>query len=341
MRLLGVILAMTAAGCAQTYPGAWGDDRMIRAGETYDSPEVKASTPFTRAVASWNSDYAARDLTQDNLNHPREPLNGCVQLELQAGNDSGWFAWQSMGTWGMGIGGASVKQNGDASCSVDTDTLMVAKGVTADRFRYRLRRSGDARLRFVAVTTWTPGDAEPFAAVKSAAWGKTIDVPKRSQMVEDEAIRGDICSATSLAMVLEHYGVKKSTRVVADGVYDHEAKIYGNWPLNTAYAAIAGMKVAYVAHFRSLADLEGEIAAGRPVIISHKWKEGELTGAPVAASKGHLIVVVGFTETGDVVVNDPAAHPDKGEDVRRTYPRREIYHTWLENASGIAYVIRN
>lgn len=337
MRLLGVLLAMTAAGCAQTYPGAWGDDRMIKRGETYESPEVKTPSPFTRAVLSWNSDYVA-------LGEPRaaqERLDGCVQLELQAGNDSGWFAWQSLGTWGMGVGGASVKQEGDASCSVDTDTLMVAKGVTADRFRYRLRRSGKARLRFVAVTTWTPGDAEPFAAVKSSAWGKTIDVPRRSQMVEDAAIRGDICSATSLAMVLEHYGVKKTTREVADGVYDHEAKIYGNWPLNTAYAALCGMKVAYVAHFRGLVDLENEVAAGRPVIISHKWKEGELTGAPVKESKGHLIVVIGFTETGDVVVNDPAAHPDKGEDVRRTYPRREIYHTWLENASGIAYVIRN
>lgn len=340
MRLLGVLLAMTAAGCAQTYPGAWVDEKpeAMDAGVGWSGnqphslgligfcKEVTPPEAFSRAVVSWDADVGQQDT---------------VRFSLEVCVDGRWLPASVMGSWKGSAGGESRTTPQADSCKVDVDTLLLAEGVKAQQFRYRYEAEGDPRVRFVAVATWAPGDAEPFASVKSAAWGKTIDVPKRSQMVEDEAIRGDICSATSLAMVLEHYGVKKTTREVADGVYDHEAKIYGNWPLNTAYAAIAGMKVAYVAHFRSLADLEAEIAAGRPVIISHRWKEGELTGAPVAASKGHLIVVVGFTETGDVVVNDPAAHTDKGEDVRRNYPRREIYHTWLENASGIAYVIRN
>lgn len=88
----------------------------------------------------------------------------------------------------------------------------------------------------------------------------------------------------------------------------------------------------------SLAALEAEIAAARPVVISHCYGRGELEGAPVSATDGHLIVVKGFTSSGDVVVNDPAA-PDE-RSVERVYRRAQLAHTWLENAGGIAYLVR-
>ncbi len=40
-------------------------------------------------------------------------------------------------------------------------------------------------------------------------------------------------------------------------------------------------------------EVEREIAAGRPVILSHRWEPGDLEGAPVSRSNGHLIVVAG------------------------------------------------
>ena len=83
--------------------------------------------------------------------------------------------------------------------------------------------------------------------------------------------------------------------------------------------------------------IEKEIAAGRPVILSHSWKEGELTNAPIPKSSGHLIVVIGFANNGDPIVLDPAAPP--GE-VRRVYRRNELFHTWQNNASGIVYLFR-
>ena len=84
------------------------------------------------------------------------------------------------------------------------------------------------------------------------------------------------------------------------------------------------------------AAVEREIAAGRPVVLSHNWRPGQLSGAPVSGSGGHLIVVVGFTERGDVVVNDPAARPGG---VRRVYRRGELFGTWQNNGGGIAYRI--
>jgi len=138
-------------------------------------------------------------------------------------------------------------------------------------------------------------------------------------------------------MVLEFHGIRKSTREVADGVFDHAAGIYGNWAFNTAYShRVSGLET-YVQRGASLECLEEEIALGRPVVISHRWRPGDLEGAPLPESDGHLLVVVGFTAQGDVVVNDPAGRPGS---VRRVYRRPQIVRTWLERGRGIMYVFQ-
>ncbi len=51
-------------------------------------------------------------------------------------------------------------------------------------------------------------------------------------------------------------------------------------------------------------------------------------------------MLVGFTETGDVVVNDPASHLIQSNDeVRVTYDRAEFEAAWIGTTGGITYVI--
>ncbi|MCW2808497.1 MAG: hypothetical protein JWQ93_2452, partial [Marmoricola sp.] len=64
-----------------------------------------------------------------------------------------------------------------------------------------------------------------------------------------------------------------------------------------------------------------------------------LTGAPISATAGHLVVISGFTSTGDVVVNDPAAPTNSS--VRRTYDRGQFERAWLRKSSGTVYVVRD
>lgn len=147
-----------------------------------------------------------------------------------------------------------------------------------------------------------------------------------------------ICSATSLGMVLSYYGFSLETRDVCPEVLDRESGMYGNWALNVAYAGRLGLD-ASIARFGSWKPLEDEIAAGRPVVLTHRWAAGELTGAPIASSDGHLVVARGFTKEGDVVVNDPAADPRKAEKIERVYKRADLEKTWLGNGDGVCYVI--
>ena len=89
--------------------------------------------------------------------------------------------------------------------------------------------------------------------------------------------------------------------------YDYGYEGTGNWPFNTAYAATR-TEQAFVTRFASLRGVERFIKAGIPVIVSVTFGAGGLDGSPLPrGTNGHLLVVVGFTSTGDVVVNDPAA----------------------------------
>ncbi len=260
---------------------------------------------FDHAVLSWNA-------------------SGAALFELEADGDG---KWRAMGRWSDAP--QSVKGEG-----VDVDTLVLKSA--AKSLRFRVTPQPGSVVTLVAATYWTHGEKRPLGRTRSAAWGRTLEVPQRSQ----GAVGTDpskVCSPTSLSMVLAYYGINKPVEEVARGVFDRTEKIYGNWPFNTAYAhRVAGLET-YVQRFMGLEDLEAEIAAGRPVIISHKFEAGDLDGAPISRTDGHVIVVVGFTKDGDVVVNDPAGRPGA---VRRVYKRAQLDKTWLVRASGVAYVLR-
>ena len=77
--------------------------------------------------------------------------------------------------------------------------------------------------------------------------------------------------------------------------FDHAYDGTGNWPFNTAYAASRAGK-AFVTRLRSLREAERFVAAGIPLVASVSFGSGQLTGAPISATAGHLLVIVGFTD---------------------------------------------
>lgn len=257
-------------------------------------------------------------------------------VRVRAGDE--WSPWYTMGLWENGRG-SSVRGQSDAWGRVDVDTLQLARA--ADGWQYRIEISAGTgqelpalRSVTVALKDTTRPPQGPQVALADG-WARELDVPSESQAIQDPAVAWEICSPTSLTMILRSWGVETTVPEVYRGVRDATTGIYGNWPLNTAYAAQQGFD-AYVARFYSLDQLRNEIAAGRPVAISIRFSAGELPGSPLNSTNGHLIVVRGFTADGKVIVNDPAA-PNR-EQVRRVLNAADLEKVWLRSG-GIAYVV--
>jgi hypothetical protein len=320
-------------------------------GTTYDvgswtSSAVTPGFAFTQLVASWSAST---------------PRNSWVEVRVKVTGGH----WMVLGRWASSdkhVRRTSVPGQSDAAGRVDVDTWKAASSASSYQLQVRLMRragasSASPSVSFVgAMASQVSG--VPAVSAPGPARGIVLPVPTYSQMVH----RGEFsqyggggeawCSPTSTAMVLGYYGRLPSASSygwvgqrtdpwvdeVARRTYDAAYRGTGNWPFNTAYAASRGLS-AFVTRLRSLTEAESFIAAGVPVITSVSFSSGQLAGAPISSTAGHLLVVVGFTSSGDVVVNDPAASTGSG--VRRTYDRAQFERAWLGGSGGTAYVIHD
>lgn len=330
----------------------------------WSSPWTAPGFDLTELVASWEA---------------RTPGSSWMKLEVQGRTAAGTVSsWDTLTHWALRdekFRRTSLDSQPDDLGRVAYDTWLTS-GVASYRLRVSLvRRAGETdkptvgMLRVMAsrlpsatsVATSTPG------AVPEAL-GTVLPVPRYSQMTHKDTYTqydggGEAwCSPTSTAMVLAYYDKLPAPSAYAwvradtpDRVVPHLARMTydvgfggtGNWPFNTAYAA-SRTGDAFVTRLRSLREAERFIAAGIPLIVSVTFSGKELAGAPLTSTSGHVLVVVGFTEDGDVVVNDPAA-PAKSS-VRRTYDRDQFEDVWLrryasgstmKGSGGLVYVIRD
>jgi uncharacterized protein YvpB len=204
-----------------------------------------------------------------------------------------------------------------------------------------------------------PDDKKVAVSPLGGAEGIVLDVPAYSQETHIGQYPqwdggGEAwCSATSTAMVLDYYGAGPTAAEMAwvdpsytDPQVDHAARSVfdyaydgaGNWPFNTAYAGTRGLD-AFVTRLRSLTEAEQFIKAGIPLVASLSFKKSDLPGAGYGTN-GHLMVIVGFDQAGNVVVNDPASHLIASNDaVRTTYDRESFENAWVPHSGGIVYVI--
>jgi hypothetical protein len=270
---------------------------------------------------------------------------------------SGWTHWYDLPIWAADFSAIhrhSVDRQHDGSGGVDTDTFYTAPGRSASAYQlavtlFTVSPTVGPSLRLLAVIA-SHDVAQPSTAGTSAtAQGIDLPVPQRSQMLPQ--YRGQRfggggeawCSPTSTSMALAYWGqvlgrrnLEVSVPAAAAGTYDATYDGTGNWPFNTAYAGLFGL-TAFVTRFSSLTQLETWTRARIPVVISIAFGTGGLPGAPIPSSDGHLLVVRGFTRTGDVITNDPAAASDVA--VRIVYRRADLERVWQAGSHGTAYLI--
>jgi Peptidase_C39 like family len=285
---------------------------------------------FDTAVVSWNA------LT---------PTGTGVMLEVRARINKRWSRYYPYASWTSTVRN-SYPSKKDVNGRVNTDTLELSRAADALQIRVTLesKKSGSSPTLsgLWAVTSDSKTHYEVQASTSDrSAWGLELDVPLRSQMIYPNG--GEVwCSPTSTTMILEYWSAKlgralaDTVPVAAKSVWDGVYAGSGNWPFNTAYAGSKGLN-AHVNRLANLVEAEAFIARGVPLAISIGWKPGELPGAHITSSQGHLVVLRGFTKTGDAIINDPAAKTDAK--VRTVYPRAALERAWIEHSGGIVYVI--
>jgi Peptidase_C39 like family len=298
-------------------------------------PAVSGVFDLDELIASWNADT---------------PAGTWVEVLVSAQLGERWTKWYNLGIWAADTGTVarhSVRLQGDADGYVAVDTLVIsAKKAVVSGYQLKVRLFSEdgvttpsVRYLSAAYSTSAPKDAEPSAG-NPANWGTLLAVPECSQMVYPDG--GNVwCSPTSTAMIVSYYDnttdCYAAVHAAVTGIYDWIYDGTGNWPFNTAYAATVGLQGS-VRRFTSMEEIETWVAQGVPVAISYAWGKGDLTGAAVKSSSGHLSVVVGFDGQGNPIVNDPAAATDG--DVQRTYLRSELEPLWLEASGGTVYLIK-
>jgi len=245
------------------------------------------------------------------------------------------------GSWSPRVAGAGVGRARFPHAVTRSETLVAEidefiASPPAERARLVLRVSADdgGALRaspwFASLSAWSPA-----ASVESAAAGSAkLVVPPFSQMEEDGAIRSRICSPASVAMVLAYYGARVAVADLAREIFHPELDLYGVWPAAVSAAGRRGV-AGYLLRFPDWAAAAWCLERGMPVVASVRYSTGELTGAAIAQTSGHLLVLTGYAG-GDVFVNDPAA-PVAAE-VPRRYRLDELRRVWLERA-GVGYVL--
>jgi hypothetical protein len=306
----------------------------------YESREILVPGGFHDALVSWNVQCS-----------PRAGM--CMELRVRA-KDGDWSPWLWVGEWGEPSppplylrrndpGGPRVDASAPRTTEftggkIDVDYFKSEQSF--ERAQYRVRTAHEAkvagltvRLRRVALCFSRRVDGAPAAAPIPRA--HQIEVPFLSQTSESADIAGRICSPTSVAMVLRYRGVNAATADVAKLAFDARHDIYGNWPraVQTAYSlGVPG----YVTRLASWGEVEELLRKDQPLVISIAAAKGALSGAPYPSTNGHLLVLTGFDDKGDVRVNDPAAaDAQRG---RTVYERSELDQVWLARG-GTAYVL--
>jgi hypothetical protein len=298
-----------------------------RAGtETWTWPWCEPGFTLEDLVASWTV---------------TTPRGSWVEVGVQAPDDG---TWHCLGRWASGRSSPHrTSVVGDAE--VHTDVWRPLGGADAYRLRVAMHASAGGRTPLLtSIGAVVAAGAVRSTTSRPSGVDHLLDVPRLSQMTWRDAGGAGWCSPTAVSMVLAHAGrlppgtdtapldLPALAEEVGDPAYDGT----GNWSFNAAWAAsLAGH--AFVTRLHDLREAEAFVAAGIPLVASLAYPAGGLPGAPTHATDGHLLVVRGFTGTGDVVANDPAA-PTEGR-VRRTYDRAAFERAWLQGSGGLVYVI--
>ncbi len=248
--------------------------------------------------------------------------------------------WYSFGHWAANaalLPRQSVRKQQDGNGNVLTDTLVMKQPGGAVKASVTLRGAKNTDdLKLLSFSFSDTTDHEPLLNPQTNVWGKILHVPERSQADYPEGINS-WCSPTAVSMILAYWSeqldrpeLNHSVPEVAQGVDDPEWPGTGNWAFNMAFAGEHNGLRAYATRLTDVSEIEAWIERGVPVAVSVSYPALRGEAKP---DSGHLVVCVGFTEKGDIVVNDPGRSL-----VRQVYTRANLIRAWRHSENTVYLV---
>lgn len=295
------------------------------------SPEIKESVAWDELVVSWNADA---------------PSGTYLKIEARGIYPERTTKYYTMGLWSEDVSKfprESVEHQKDSDGKVGTDTLVLTQPCERAQIRVTLGSSKTIpppKLKLLGLSFLNSKAELVLLPPNKKAWGRIIETPERSQNSYPE--EQGWCSPTSLSMVLMRWSIVLHRPEMNLDVPDCAAGVFdknfgtGNWPFNAALAGkFPGMR-AYISRFTDISELEDWIAAGIPVIISSPFHL--LESGRKDTGSGHVVTCIGFAETGDVVINDPATNLKQGQKVRHIYKRENVIKAWSKSHNTVYLV---
>jgi hypothetical protein len=307
--------------------------RFPRAG-SWTSPQVQTAFAFTELIPSYN---------------PHCPPDTGVRYDVRArdARSANWSPWFYLGSWGRTFGKEKRLARDDAFGNVDVDTLLLRRPADAYQVRLSFYAFGlddqiNPQVRRLAVSysgvVDDPDRREQLMAQANppADFARDLPVPFRAQGNAAKPLRPEICSPTSVSMVMQYLGRDLPTEDNALGIYDSENDMFGNWGRAVAWAGENGFD-AWLTRFRNWDQVKQTIDQGQPIIASIRFKKGECPSFVFPQTAGHLIVIRGVTKDGDLIVNDPAS---KARGNGAIYKADDLAKAWIAHG-GVGYIIRS
>lgn len=297
---------------------------------TWTTPTIKAELPFTEFLPSWNADVPA-------------DCGVAFEARVRDHERGTWSPWLYVGSWGRPLSYEHVEKFEGGRLNVDN--LQLTRPCDAFEMRVKFASYGveptqvpSLRRLHVIYSGMSPESERAKwerPALIMTGWDRNLPVPYRPQGDAPPALAKQVCSPTSTSMVMQYWGVDRPTVPNALAIWDDDHKLFGNWGRAVQFAGSLGLD-AWLERFRSWDQVKAKIAEGQPVVASIRFNEGEFPSSVLKSSKGHLIVIRGFTKDGDAICNDPGNRA-RGNNV--VYKANELGHAWFDHG-GVGYIIK-
>lgn len=248
-----------------------------------------------------------------------------VQMRFPYG--STWSPWLTVGYWKNNIW-SSYGTTTYGGGLVDIDYVKLNSYTKSWQFKVILKRNSSDKpspsvhkLGFFVSDSRTTSNVNINQLVNDNPAAIFQPTSFIYQYGVDPNIGGDICSPTSVSMVLKSFNISVNPRDFALATYDPYWELFGVWPRVVQNASEYGLD-GTVTRYRSWSEARAVLAAGGRIVMS--------IGQPLYA--GHLLMLAGFTSDGKPIVHDPG----KSAGYSYVYNKTDLSTAWFTKG-GISY----